>query len=97
MFSGRSSTLEGALREALKKDNKELVLSVQKFVSQPGKRLSDEAIDEHVRIIDSLTFESIIFYHSKGERPVSNVKQSMESVVTYLVQNYSVCSIPPRR
>ena len=44
-----------------------------------------------MRIIDSLTFGSIIVY-SKGERPVSNVKQLTESVVTYLAQNYSVCS-----
>ena len=46
-----------------------------------------------MRIIDTLTFGNIIVNHSKGgERPVSNVKQLTESVVTYLAQNYSVCS-----
>lgn len=74
LFNGRPSTLEKALREALKNDDKELILSIQKFVGQPGKRLSDEAIDE---------------YTKGGERPVSNVKQLTESVVTYLAQNYS--------
>ncbi|KIJ92715.1 hypothetical protein K443DRAFT_422723 [Laccaria amethystina LaAM-08-1] len=74
LFNERSSTLEKALREALKNDDKELILSIQKFVSQPGKRLSDEAIDEYMK---------------GGERPVSNVKQLTESVVTYLAQNYS--------